>query len=191
MVKGVYHLANWSSDSTLPRDWVIKPTSNGWTDNEAGLDWIRHFEKHTVTRAKGRYRLLVMDGHESHVSAAFEAFCAEKRIVTIYMPPHSSHLLQPLDVGCFSPLKRAYGHEIEGFIKSFINHITKAEFLVAFHAAFSKVFILKNVKAGFKGAGLVPFDPDRVISKLDVKLSTPSPTGTLLPANIPWVSQTP
>ena len=24
------------------------------------------------------------------------------------MPPHSSHLLQPLDVGCFAPLKHAY-----------------------------------------------------------------------------------
>lgn len=191
VVKGVYHLANWYSDSTLPRDWVIKPTLNGWTDNETGLDWIRHFEKHTVTRARGRYRLLVIDGHESHVSAAFEAFCKEKRIVTVSMPPHSSHLLQPLDVGCFSPLKRAYGCEIEGFIKSFVTHITKAEFLIAFQAAFSKVFTYANVKAGFQGAGLVPFDPERVISKLDVKLSTPSPTGTSVPANTLWVSQTP
>ena len=191
VVKGVYHLANWYSDSTLPRNWVIKPTSNGWTDNETGLDWIRHFEKHTATRARGRYRLLGIDGHESHVSAAFEAFCKEKRIVTVSMPPHSSHLLQPLDVGCFSPLKRAYGYEIEGFMKSLVNHITKAEFLIAFQAAFSKVFTLENVKAAFQGAGLVPFNPERVISKLDVKLSTPSPTGTLLAANIPWTSQTP
>lgn len=137
-------------------------------------------------RARGRYRLLVIDGHKSYVSAAFEAFCKEKRIVTVFMPPHSSHLFQPLDTGCFSLLKRAYGYEIEGFIKSFINHITKAKFFIMFQIAFSKVFILENVKAAFQGAGLVPFDPGRVISKLDVKLSTPSPTGTLLAAGIPW-----
>ena len=53
------------------------------------------------------------------------------------MPPHSSHLLQPLDVGCFSPLKRAYSREVEGLIRHYINHITKLEFLPAFKAAFN------------------------------------------------------
>ena len=72
-----------------------------------------------------------------------------------------------------------------------MNHITKAEFLIAFQAAFFKVFIPDNVKAGFSGAGLVPLDPEKVISKLDVKLSTPSPTGSLPAATVPWASQTP
>ena len=84
------------------------------------------------------------------------------------MPPYSSHLLQPLDVGCFGPLKRAYGREIETFIKSLVNHITKAEFLIAFQAAFLKVFTPENVKAGFRGAGLVPYNPEKV------KLGPPS-----------------
>ena len=135
--------------------------------------------------------MLVIDGHESHVSAEFQAFCKEKNIITVSMPPHSSHLLQPLDVGCFGPLKRAYGREIETFIKSLVNHITKAEFLIAFQAAFLKVFTPDNVKAGFRGAGLVPYDPEKVISKLDVKLSTPSPSSSLPPAAVPWASQTP
>ena len=191
VVKGAYHLTNWYVDSTLPRDWVIKPTPNGWTDNETGLDWIRHFNKHTASRVTGRYRLLVIDGHESHVSAEFQAFCKEKNIIAVSMPPHSSHLLQPLDVRCFGPLKRAYGREIEGFMKSLVNHITKAEFLIAFQAAFSKVFTFNNVKAGFSGAGLVPLNPERVLTKLDVKLSTPSPTGSLPAASVPWASQTP
>ena len=82
-------------------------------------------------------------------------------------------------------MKRAYGREIEGFIKSHVNHITKAEFLIAFQAAFSKVFTPNNVKAEFRGAGLVPLNPEQVISKLDVKLSTPSPTGSLPTATIP------
>jgi hypothetical protein len=42
------------------------------------------------------------------------------------MPPHSSYLLQLLDVGCFSPLKRAYSLEIEALIRHYINHITEA-----------------------------------------------------------------
>lgn len=39
--------------------------------------------------------------------------CSESDIIPIYMPVHSSHLLQPLDVSCFSPLKRAYGRLVD------------------------------------------------------------------------------
>ena len=48
-----------------------------------------------------------------------------------------------------------------------------------------------NNKGGFRGAGLVPFDPEAVISKLDVKLRTPTPTGPPSAATDPWFSQTP
>lgn len=33
----------------------------------------------------------------------------------------------------------------------------------------------KNVRGGFRGAGLVPLDPKSVICGLDVKLRTPTP----------------
>ncbi|OCK92739.1 CENP-B protein [Cenococcum geophilum 1.58] len=52
------------------------------------------------------------------------------------MPPHSSHLLQPLDVGCFSPLKRVYRNQIGSLIRNHINHIIKLKFLPAFRAAY-------------------------------------------------------
>ncbi|KAH4800714.1 hypothetical protein HBH61_206670 [Parastagonospora nodorum] len=67
------------------------------------------------------------------------------------MPPHSSHLLQPLDVGCFAPLKKAY-------------------------------------RRGFRGAGLVLFDLERVILALDVRICTPL---LLTVEDRPWQSQTP
>ena len=115
IVQGVYYLANWFSETNLPDNWVIKTTSNGWTNNETGLEWIRHFDEHTGLRTKGLYRMLVIDGHESHMSAKFDTFCKDHKIITISLPPHSSHLLQPLDVGCFNPLKTAYGKELRTF----------------------------------------------------------------------------
>ena len=36
VVQGSYHLANWYTEGGLPGSWVIKPTNNGWTDNETG-----------------------------------------------------------------------------------------------------------------------------------------------------------
>lgn len=91
------------------------------------------------------------------------------------MPAHSSHLLQPLNVSYFAALKKAYGKRIEDLIRNHINHITKLEFLLAYKAAFEAAFIPQNITRGFRGAGLVPHNPDAVISKLDIRLRTPTP----------------
>jgi hypothetical protein len=127
---------------------------------------------------------LIIDGHESHHSTEFELHRQQNNIITLCMPPHSSHLLQPLDVGCFGPLKRAYGRQVEDLMRMHINHISKLEFLCAFREAFFASITERNIQGGFTGAGLVPFDPDRVLSKLDVKLRTPTP-----PASRPSTAQ--
>ena len=191
LVQGVYHLANWYTEGGLPNSWALKPTTKGWTDNETGLDWVKHFDKHTRSRTQGGYRMLVLDGHESHQSVDFETYCKNHNIIPLCLPPHSSHITQPLDVGFFSVLKRAYGHEINTFIRAHINHITKVEFLLAFRAAYKRSMTKENIAGGFRGSGLIPFDPQAVISKLDVKLRTPTPVeNTDANANA-WVSQTP
>jgi hypothetical protein len=107
------------------------------------------------------------------------------------MPPHSSHLLQPLDVGCFGPLKQAYGRQIEGLMRMHINHVSKLEFLCGFHDAFFASMTEKNIRGGFAGAGIMPYDPERVLSKLDVKLRTPTPLNSRASTPQPWVFQTP
>jgi hypothetical protein len=191
VVGGQYHLSSWYRESALPGNWAIATTKNGWTDNTTGLLWLKHFNQHTSKRSNGAYRLLILDGHESHHSAEFEVYCKENKIITLCMPPHSSHLLQPLDVGCFGPLKKAYGREIEHLIKCSITHISKTEFFPAFHAAFQAIMTESNIKGGFRGAGLVPLSAEHVISKLDVKLHTPTPPEGTPELPDPWVSKTP
>jgi hypothetical protein len=186
-----YHLANWYTECNLPADWRIVTTDNGWTTNAAGLDWIKHFDFYTAPRTKGKKRLLILDGHESHHSTEFELYCQENNIITLCMPPHSSHKLQPLDVGCFRPLKQSYGRQIEDLIRAHINHISKLEFLCGFREAFFASMTEKNIQGGFTGAGLVPYDPERVLSTLDVKLRTPTPPTSRPSTAQSWVFQTP
>ncbi|SCO92492.1 related to transposase [Fusarium oxysporum] len=188
---GQYHFANWHQQATIPDGWVIATSQNGWTNNELGLEWLKHFNRCTTDRSFGSYRLLILDGHESHHSVAFEKYCKENNIITLCMPPHASHLLQPLDVGCFGPLKKAYGREIEQLIRCSITYISKTEFFPAFHAAFQATITEKNIKGGFRGAGLAPFNPESVTSKLDMKLRTPTPPEEVAEPLNPWVSKTP
>jgi hypothetical protein len=88
VVAGKYHLANWYQESNLPGDWAIATTQNGWTDSETGLEWLKHFDQCTTKRSNSRYRLLILDGHESHHSVDFEEYCKENKIIRLYMPPH-------------------------------------------------------------------------------------------------------
>jgi hypothetical protein len=91
------------------------------------------------------------------------------------MPPYSSHLLQPLDVGCFSPLKRAYSDKINSLAQYSTKKIKKEAFLLAFKAAFKKAITKDNIYAGFRGARLVPHNLEAVILKLNVVLHTLTP----------------
>jgi len=109
------------------------------------MDWIRHFDLHTSARIKGKYRLLILNGHESHHSDEFEAYYQAHNIITLCMPPHTLHLLQPLDVSCFGPLKKVYGCQIKQLMRMSIIHISKLEFLYSFKEVFFASITEKNI----------------------------------------------
>jgi hypothetical protein len=82
----------------------------------------------------------------------------------------------------------AYRRQAKDLMRNRITHITKLEFLPCFIRAYNAAITPSNIQGGFRGAGFVPFDPERVITALDMQLRTPSP---LLPLNNkPWQSQT-
>jgi hypothetical protein len=187
--KGHIHLHAWYEDQDLPPDWRIYISNNGWTTDEIGLSWLQnHFIPMTTSRTKGKYRLLVLDGHGSHLTPYFDRICSENDIIPICMPAHSSHLLQPLDIGCFSVLKRAYGGLVEKRMRNGINHIDKLDFLAAYPTARAEAYKPATIQNAFAAAGIVPYDPDRVISLLNIHLKTPTPPGSSSSA---WSPTTP
>ena len=84
------------------------------------------------------------------------------------MPPYSSHLLQPLDITCFLLLKHYYSNSILALVYNYIYYISKETFLPTFKAAYEQTFTEDNTHAGFWGAGLVLFNLEAVLLKLDV-----------------------
>jgi hypothetical protein len=59
------------------------------------------------------------------------------------------------------------------------------------YAAFQTTFTESNIRGGFRGAELAPFDPENVISKLDVQLQTPTPPEEGTSQSQPWTPKTP
>ena len=110
---------------------------------------------HTISQTAGQYRLLILDGHSSHGTASFDQFCTERKIIPLYMPHHSSHLLQPLSVSCFAPLKHLYGQKIREMTQGGIHTIDKREFLSLYTGVHYRASSRANILSGFAATGLI------------------------------------
>ena len=78
--------------------------------------------------------------------------CFRENIYMIFLPPHSSHVLQPLDVGAFSALKRAYRKHLGNLVAlTNTNPVGKLNFLRYYKEARDKALTDKNIKGGFRG----------------------------------------
>ena len=172
--KGKRYIESWFCDT--PSDWRFEVSPNGWTSDDIGLRWLRTlFIPVTASRTRGQYRLLILDGHGSHLTPEFDRLCAEHDIIPICMPPHSSHLLQPLDVGCFAVLKRSYGRLVDQQTRMGINHIDKLDFLAAYPRARADAFQTKSIENAFRATGLIPLNAAEVLDKLNIQLRPPTP----------------
>jgi hypothetical protein len=133
------------------------------------------------------YQLLILNGYESHLNQDFKDYCFEQKILTLCIPPYSSHILQPLNVVCFSPLKRKYSQRVRDLARRRVFYINKEGSLPTFKDAFFDVFTEENCRKAFKASGIVPINAQIVSDRLEVRLRT-----LLAPLLLetPWQSKT-
>ena len=131
----------------------------GYTSGEIATAWIEDFDKLTKAKAKGRQRLLVVDGHSSHFTMGFLEYARSNKITVLCYPSHSTHVYQGLDVVIFSVLKRAWSEERDKFERSG-PAVSKVNFLEVYAKAHVRAFTRENILAAFKKTGMVPFNPD-------------------------------
>jgi hypothetical protein len=106
--------SSWVDNVEARKHKVFIVNSNsGWTNNNIGLAWLEQVsERYTKQKARQQWRLLLVDGHGSHLTRASIDFCDAKKILLAVFPPHSTHTLQPLDVVLFSSLSNNYSQEL-------------------------------------------------------------------------------
>jgi DDE superfamily endonuclease len=193
--KGTNLLTTWLPQP-LPPGWMFSCNESGWTSNYHGMGWIEHFDARTRgnLQSPDEYRLIICDGHDSHISAGMVNFCIQNRIDLLLLPPHSSHLMQPLDVAVFGPLKRAISLQISRLLRSGIRRIQKAEWLERYIQAREKAITKDNVLAGWRGAGLFPENMHRILVQLldnEIVHATPTPPPTAIDNTIYFPTSSP
>nr|ABG26269.1 transposase [Ophiostoma novo-ulmi subsp. novo-ulmi] len=174
------------TDLSLFNSWQFTATNNGWTDYETGLKWLEDvFIPCSAPARPSEARLLVIDGHGSHETDGFMKLCFENNIFLLFLPSHSSHVLQPLDLTIFSPLKAYYKKEIEKIGSDEEAVIcNKRTFLKTYAAARTAALTAKNIKMGWRTAGLWPRNVMRplmspFVLSVDNQPSTPNETNTI------------
>jgi hypothetical protein len=164
--------------SWLPNNypsWLYICSKKGWTNNFIGLRWLEEVYLPATSPPRGKNRLLIVDGHGSHETAEFMLKCLQNNVYLFFLPPHSSHELQPLDVACFAPLKARYRVEL-GRLASIDDSapVKKRNFIEIYAKARQEALISRNIRAGFRAAGIVPFAPEVVLNRLQIeRVSTP------------------
>jgi hypothetical protein len=150
-------------------------SSTGWTNENLAFEWLTTiFQRHTKAKARqGRsWRLLLVDGHNSHLNMRFLEWAEHHKIAVAVYPPHSTHRLQPLDVSLYGPLQSYYSTELTRWIQDTqgLSRLTKRDFFSLFWTAWTKAFTSSNIKSGWATTGLYPFDAETVIALITPRL---------------------
>jgi hypothetical protein len=62
-------------DNAIDDDVLFATSESGYSNAYLGLEWLKHFDKQTASQRKGKYRMLVFNGHGSHLTDEFTYYC--------------------------------------------------------------------------------------------------------------------
>lgn len=114
------------------------------------VDYLQWFDNHTHSK--------LAPGEKSHFLKAFIKQALELGIVVLCYPPHSTHLLQGVDVVLFSCAKVEWSKSQDKWEFETREGVLKEMFLWVFSEAYIAAFTPENNKMAFKKMGVHPFN---------------------------------
>jgi FKBP-type peptidyl-prolyl cis-trans isomerase len=151
--KGKNIIESMMHEKEDPLDITAFATSQkGWMTTVIFTRW---FEKVFLPNIpKERPILLVVDGHVSHISCELITKALENEIWILKLPPPSTHILQPLDVGVFKSMKSQWDKALCKWQRANPRRkISKREFVQLLNQEFKQMSPL-NILNGFKATGI-------------------------------------
>ena len=89
-------------------------SDSGWISRDLFFHWLtKHF---LLYAPQVRSLLLLLDGHSTHYCSDTINMAAQNQVIIFTLPPHTTHVMQPLDRGCFAPLKVSWRQICHQFI---------------------------------------------------------------------------
>ena len=154
-------------------------SDSGWMVDKNFENWFRDFFlPNTQEIAGNHHRVLIFDGHNSHLTYPTIRAAIDNNVSIICLPPGTSHALQPLDVGVFRSVKVVYSDEcLKFFRKARGTKISKDYFPGLIKSVWARLEP-ENARAGFKKSGLYPYNPAAIRKKILAGSGSRGPSGT-------------
>ena len=148
------------------KDWKFATNGSGWSSNEIAIRWLREvFLPQTKPQRASQWRHLIIDGHNSHINEPFLLECLQSRVWLNFLPAHCSQILQPLDVGPFSVLKRRFRSILRTTCYSMMVTIAgKPEFVAAWKRARIEALTKEKILRGWESTGIYPRDRSKALN---------------------------
>ena len=108
-----------------------------------------------------------MDNQASHLTYNFIKYAEENNILLYSLPPHTTHILQPLDGKPFQQYKHYHGMEVNNAARLGYSSFEKQEFLQFLPKIQNYAFKSQTVQSGFSDCGIYPFNPEPILETLD------------------------
>lgn len=185
--KGLHLYSTWCQNG--PKDSVYNCSPSGWMESLQFANWFENvFIKHTA-KLEGP-KLLIFDGHNSHLTTALIEMACVNNIELLCLPAHTSHALQPLDVGVFKAVKNSWRNVLKDYYRDTgCKNVDK----VAFPSLLNKLvetgcFSRANAIGGFEGSGIYPLNEKKILEKCETS-SVLSSTDIIASENDPCTSQ--
>ncbi len=109
---------------------------------------------------------MILDRYRSHLNYEFYEYDQKHCIELFRLPPHSIHLTQPLDVGCFQPFKHYHVEVIDDAIRSGLGDFGRLEFLAKIQFIRTQTFKKSTIKSALNNTGLIPYNPEIILQKI-------------------------
>ncbi|XP_072394997.1 uncharacterized protein [Diabrotica undecimpunctata] len=131
---------------------------SGWSNSTIFVEYLNHYIKHTNSSTYNK-SLLIVDNHESHISAEALNLAKSSGVVMLTFPPHTSHKLQPLDRSVFGHLNKYYNKACSDWlIANPAKTMTIYDIAECVGNASPKAFTQKNIQSGFTIPKIFPFN---------------------------------
>src|SRR6266699_4012423 len=151
----------WFPDEGIEefKDWKFESSPKGWTSDDIAVRWLNTVFIPQTWVPYNRSRLFIVNGHKSHITDDFMYGCFNSNIYLLFLPPYASHVLQPLDLSVFGPIKAHYRTVIGNLIyQSDDCPISKRGFLECYSKVRQRSLNEKNILAGWKATRLWPIN---------------------------------
>jgi hypothetical protein len=155
----------------------VSMSENGWTDDFLCKQWFKNsfIPQATARNTSGKPILLIYDGHGSHEKLELINLAQDHNIILFSLPPHTTHKLQPLDVGVFGPFQRAWSERCDEVVEDTGEEKPREDFVKEYVDVCSKTFKSTTIITAFRKSSCWPVNCD-VFTDEDYAPSIPMST---------------